>query len=282
VKDVLAYLKLAANPRDETSFDRAIGMPRRGVGDVSRSRFLDHARAAGLGLVEAALAAPGIAGLTRNAAEELHRLGSLLRTLQERESTMTADEALTFVVAESGIWNALAGEGAENESRRENVAELVAGARHFAARSEIPGFRAYLEEVSLRTDIDAWDPGADALTLMTAHNAKGLEFDVVFVAGLEEGLFPHASSSESEAGLEEERRLFYVALTRAKRHLTLSTCRARRRRGELMEAEPSPFLEELPREMLEFRELEEKALEAEDAARLFARMKEGLGRPGLA
>ena len=123
--------------------------------------------------------------------------------------------------------------------------------------------------------------GKPQVQLMTIHAAKGLEFDTVFVAAAEKGLIPHARAVEDgEANYEEERRLFYVALTRARRSLTLSACRARRRRGELKEAEPSPFLEELPRELLEFQELEEAELAPEDASRLFARMKEGLGRPG--
>ncbi len=253
VKDVLAYLRLAANPRDEVSFERAIQTPRRGIGEVSLGRFLDAATDHDGDLVATALAADEISTLTPSAARELGAFGSLIRQVQSLDE-QPVNEAIEFVIRESGIWESLMERGTENESRRENLDELVSGARFYAARSESPGFRGYLSEVSLRTDIDAWDPGEDAVTLMTAHNAKGLEFDTVVVVGLEEGLFPHASAVGDVAELEEERRLFYVALTRAQRRCILTASVDRRRMNRVEMTRISRFVDEVPKELLEKRD----------------------------
>ena len=141
-----------------------------------------------------------------------------------------------------------------------------------------PNLYEYLNRVTLVTRDNLEDvTGRERVNLMTIHAAKGLEFDTVFLAGLEKGLIPHARSiEEGEHNLEEERRLFYVAITRAKKRLFLSSCRSRRRRGRLEETEPSPFLDELPAELLEHHR-EDEELSGEEAARLFARMKRDLG-----
>jgi DNA helicase-2/ATP-dependent DNA helicase PcrA len=254
IKDVLSYLRLAANPSDEVAFERAVAVPRRGVGKVSVAKLVAHAREHGLDLVTAAAEARRVGGVTPRAAGELERFGELILGIAELDEETPADEVLTRVLEESGMLEALDGAGADGVTRRENLDELVAGARHHAARSETPGFRAYVEEVALRTDLDGWDPEEDTLTLMTAHNAKGLEFDVVFVAGLEEGLLPHSSSMDDPDGLEEERRLFYVALTRARQRCYLSAGRDRRRMNRYESARPSRFVDEIPSEHLERRD----------------------------
>jgi DNA helicase II / ATP-dependent DNA helicase PcrA len=144
-----------------------------------------------------------------------------------------------------------------------------------------PNLYEYLNRVTLvsRDSLEEAS-GRERVNLMTIHAAKGLEFDTVFLAGLEKGLIPHARSvEEGEQNLEEERRLFYVAITRAKQRLFLSSCRSRRRRGQPEETEPSPFLEELPAELVEHHR-EDEDLSGEEAARLFAEMKRGLGRSG--
>jgi DNA helicase-2/ATP-dependent DNA helicase PcrA len=253
VKDVLAYLRVAANPRDVVSFERAVGAPKRGVGKVSLARFFEGASAFGGDLVTAARRANELPGLLRGATEELMKLGALLCRIQE-SAGRPVDEVLELILRESGIGDQLADEGPEAAARRENVDELVSGARYFAAREEQAGFREYLQEVSLTADIDGWNAGENAVTLMTAHNAKGLEFEVVFVSGLEEGLFPHASALEDRAQLEEERRLLYVALTRAKRRCVLSASIERRRMNRLEGGKPSRFIREIPEGLIDRRD----------------------------
>ncbi len=250
VKDVIAYLKLAANPLDAIAFERAVGVPRRGIGKVSLERVLREAAAFEGDIVRACVEAPVAASVSGKAAEELRRFGDLISRIQAFDETVAANEVLEFVVRESGLWEGLVDQGAESASRREHVEELVSSAEHFALRAETPGFRAYLEESALRTDLDAWDPGEDCLTLMTVHNAKGLEFDVVFVAGLEEGLFPHGSSLDSPEDVEEERRLFYVALTRARHQAFVSAAIERRRMNRFEAATPSRFVDEIPETLL--------------------------------
>jgi len=254
VKDALAYLKLAANPLDEVAFERAVSVPKRGVGKVSVEKVVALAATKGGDLVQACLDAAVEAGVSGKAAQELLRFGTLIRRLQEEPEDAPADQTMEMLIRESGMVDELLRGGPDAEQRRENLDELVAGARHHALREETPGFRAYLEEVSLRTDLDGWDPGEETLTLMTAHNAKGLEFEVVFVAGLEEGLFPHQSSADDPEKLEEERRLFYVALTRAKERAHLSASLDRRRMNRFEPSVPSRFIDEVPGEHLERRD----------------------------
>jgi DNA helicase-2/ATP-dependent DNA helicase PcrA len=254
VKDVLAYLKLAANPLDQVAFERAVAVPKRGVGKVSIDKVVALATAKGGDLVQACMDAAVEAGISGKAAHELLRFGNLIRRVQEEPEDAPADQTLEMVIRESGMVDELLRGGPDATTRRENLDELVSGARHHALREETPGYRAYLEEVSLRTDLDGWDPGEEYLTLMTVHNAKGLEFEVVFVAGLEEGLFPHQSSMDDPAQLEEERRLFYVALTRAKERGHLSASLDRRRMNRFEPSVPSRFLDEVPDEHLERRD----------------------------
>ncbi len=254
VKNVLAYLRLAANPRDAVSFERAVQVPRRGIGKVSLARFVDAGATYGGDLVRAACEARSIDTLSLSAAESLATFGALIRSVQAMEE-QPVEETIEHVIRESGIWAGLIDGGPEAQSTRENLDELVSGARYFSIRSETPGFKPYLGEVSLRTDIDAWDPGEEAVTLMTTHNAKGLEFDEVFVSGLVEGLFPHASSLDDVAELEEERRLFYVALTRAQRRCHLSGSLDRRRLNRLeMATRLSRFVDEIPDKLLDKRD----------------------------
>jgi DNA helicase-2/ATP-dependent DNA helicase PcrA len=254
VKDVLAYLKLAANPRDAVAFERAAQSPKRGIGKVSLDRLLASSAAFGGDLVEAACQAAFVPGLSGKAADEVMRFGALIRSVQRDAAEKSVNEILEAVIRDSGMLEGLLKAGPEASSRRENLEELVAGAQAFAVRTGALGIEQYLEEMALRTDLDSWDPGEDTISLMTVHNAKGLEFDVVFLAGLEERLFPHSSSIETTEGLEEERRLFYVAVTRARRKLFLSATVGQRRILRFESSEPSRFLDEIPTALLERRD----------------------------
>ncbi|MFH1144115.1 MAG: UvrD-helicase domain-containing protein [Candidatus Eisenbacteria bacterium] len=228
VKDVLSYLRVLVNPRDETSLRRALAVPRRGIGEQSREVFLERVRAAEADALEAARAGGETAGLSRRAQAALQAFGAWMVPLRAR-LVEPPERILSEIVAASGYRDSLREEGGDWEERLANVDELLESARLFSSREE-GGAGEYLDQVSLLTSMDtALEAGADAVTLMTAHNAKGLEFPQVFVTGLEEGLFPHASSLDDKSELEEERRLFYVACTRAMDRLTLSASQMRRR-----------------------------------------------------
>ena len=256
IMDVLAYLRLIANPVDAQAFERIVNYPRRGIGQVSLARLLDWAREKGLSPLEAAARAKEAEPVGGAASSALERFAATIEGFRRRAETQRAGELVEQLVADMGIFVALAEEGPEGEDRAENVRELIAGAYEIDARlptlrevhelpEDAPALDLFLQEVSLITDVDRHDPDANAVTLMTLHTAKGLEFPVVFISGLEEGLFPMARSFDEPAELEEERRLFYVGITRAEKKVYLSHARTRRRMGEVKVGIPSSFLEPL-------------------------------------
>jgi len=266
IRDVLAYLRLLANPRDRAAFERAVRWPRRGVGEVTRSRLLARAREEGISPVEASLTATEADEIPTAGARALEAFGELVERYRRLAEGLPAAELLRRLVEELDILQALREEGAEGEERAENVEELVAAAAEIdergadtavpAAEPEEPGAELtsldrFLQEVALVAEIDRHDPEADAVLLMTLHNSKGLEFPWVFLAGMEEGLCPHARSSGSREELEEERRLFYVGLTRARHRVALTHASSRRRWGRRSWSAPSSFLRELPEEHVE-------------------------------
>ncbi|HUG41421.1 MAG TPA: UvrD-helicase domain-containing protein [Longimicrobiales bacterium] len=256
IMDVLAYLRLISNPRDAQAFERIVNYPRRGIGQVSLTRLLDWARDQGLAPLEAAARAGEAGGVPTAAAAALERFAATIAAFRRRSEVQGAGELAEQLVADMGIFVALAEEGPEGEDRAANVRELIAGAYEFDERlptlrevhelpEDAPSLDLFLQEVSLITDVDRHDPDANAVTLMTLHTAKGLEFPVVFISGLEEGLFPLARSFDEPAELEEERRLFYVGITRAERKVYLTHSRTRRRMGEVKVGIPSSFMEPL-------------------------------------
>lgn len=258
IKDVLAYLRLMANPKDDISFLRAIGAPKRGIGDRTLEALKEKSLARGCSLYEAAVDWVSEKGAGRHPAG-LREFVRLIEGLRSAEGPQDLASLVRRVVEESGYGSALREERSlDAETRLQNVEELISTAGQFQRQNEGAGLDDFLANVALMTDEDTYDPGADAVTLMTLHSAKGLEFPVVFVVGLEEGLFPllrrEAAEGrewrEEDAELEEERRLCYVGMTRAMDMLYLTYCRERTLYGQLYPREPSRFLADIPKRQL--------------------------------
>ena len=245
VKDAVAYLQALDNPYDAVSLQRIANRPRRGIGDASLARLQAHADAHGISLWEALgqAEAAGISAAPLRAVQQLHGLlESLMAGAQEQE----VPEVIERVLERSGYLEALRAERTiEAQGRIENLQELVGVAQEYQHTAPEPSLSGFLQEISLYSDQDAIRGEQSLVTLMTLHNAKGLEFRAVFMIGMEEGIFPHARSIE-EQGLEEERRLAYVGMTRAKERLVLTHASARSLWGSRSYNLPSRFLDELP------------------------------------
>jgi ATP-dependent DNA helicase UvrD/PcrA len=246
IKDALAYLRLVTNPADDLAFRRALGSPPRGIGRTTLGRLEEIAAAAGTPLLAAAArASEEIGGRTSRALREFVRLMERLAAAAATAGPL--GELVEAIVDGSGLRDALRREGtAEAESRLENLAELVVAAEEFAARPEGGDLGGFLDSVALIADVDELQDARPGVTLMTLHSAKGLEFPAVFLTGLEEGVFPHGRALDDDEGVEEERRLAYVGLTRAKERLFLSYAAERRLGGYAGLREPSRFLLEMP------------------------------------
>ncbi len=265
IKHALAYLRLLENPNDDTSFSRVVNFPTRGIGARSIEALQDAARAQQCSLYSAASSLEGKAGAT---------LGGFIRLVDHmREATRhnTLPETVEFVIQHSGLIQHYLSER-EGQDRVENLQELINAATAFiaeegygqdAAAAMLPGenapgvvevspLAAFLSHASLEAGDNQAQAGQDAVQLMTVHSAKGLEFTSVFITGLEEGLFPHENSINEQNGLEEERRLMYVAITRAKERLYLSHTQSRMLHGQVRYNMPSRFLEELPSDSLKW------------------------------
>jgi len=251
VRDLLAYLRLALNPDDGVSVERVINVPRRGIGDVSLERLKTFAASRGMGLLQALASPEGLETLPRAAQRQAGEFAALIGRLQDRAGRVRAADLVEQAIAETGYQAMLEQEGTEEAyGRLENLRELVTVAREFEEMTGETTLEAFLQHLALVTDLDTWQEDVDRVTLMTLHSAKGLEFPVVFLAGMEEGLFPHARALEEDGGLEEERRLCYVGMTRARQRLYLSYARQRMIFGTSMPGVPSRFLDEVPDELL--------------------------------
>jgi DNA helicase-2/ATP-dependent DNA helicase PcrA len=264
IQDVLGYLRLISNPLDEDAFLRVVNYPRRGIGGTSVERFMEAYRGSGLPLLEAAATATRLEGVPTGGARNLESFAELVRRFSARAAQIRVGDLLEELVDELDLFMGLRDEGPEGEDRVENVKELIAGALDFDAElldglepEEIDAFSEldlFLQQVALVADVDRHDPDADTVTLMTLHNAKGLEFPVVFIAGLEDGLFPLSRTYDDPAEMEEERRLFYVGITRAEHKLYLTHARQRRRAGDFTYGRLSHFVEAIPGELVEERQ----------------------------
>ncbi len=255
IKDLLAYLRVAVNSTDDLSLLRVINTPRRGLGDVAIGRLQNYAGESETCLREALLSASDIAGFTGGAAQSCVQLGELFAQWGAAAGTDTKVARLVRrVLDESGLVAALKAERTlEAEGRVENLEEFVGVAEEFDRLNPEGSLSDFLQEISLYADVDSLEEGQEVVTLMTLHNAKGLEFPVVFITGMEEGLFPHSRSLD-EQRLEEERRLCYVGITRARDRVYLSHARSRTLHGGGGFKLPSRFLSEIPNELVRYRE----------------------------
>ncbi len=263
IQDVLAYLRLISNPRDSAALARVVNVPRRGVGKTSQERLVSWAIEEGVPLLEAAQRADEVSELHAGGVKGIQRFAELIQRFSARAANLSVGPLMEELVEELDFLTHLRDEGPEGEDRAENVKELIAGAMDFdAERVEVwedgppdhfTELDLFLQHVALITDVDRHDPDSDAVTLMTLHNAKGLEFPVVFIAGLEDGLFPLGRAYDEPSQLEEERRLFYVGITRAKQKLFFSWARERRRAGDFTFGSLSSFVKDVPEELLEER-----------------------------
>jgi len=257
IRDLMAYLKLIANPADDEAFRRAIGVPKRGLGETTIEQLADASRQRGVPIFEGAQVPDIIDSLRPAARVSLTEFVRVIHALRDRAAEAAVDELLRELVEAIRYGDYLRAEGPESAERLDNVRELITGAAEQVADElgEV-GLRPldhFLQRASLVADVDALGPDADAVSLMTLHNAKGLEFPVVFITGLEDGLFPLAKAYDNPPLLEEERRLFYVGITRAERKLYVTHAEERRRNGELLPSRHSSFLDGIPDAMIEKR-----------------------------
>ncbi len=246
IKDALAYLRLIYQPNDRVSFERIVNVPARGLGAKSLERLTEFARAEDLGIVEAAARANDVPGLTGRAVNSLTSFAHLIASLRIASEEKTISELTELMLKKSGYLDALDDRSIQAEDRIENVKELISVAQQF----DNVGLAGFLEEIALISDVDNYSTETDAVTLMTLHAAKGLEFPVVFMPGLEEGIFPHSRTQFSQAELEEERRLCYVGMTRARQQLTILHASSRLLYGTTGHNPPSRFIMDIPSELI--------------------------------
>jgi DNA helicase-2/ATP-dependent DNA helicase PcrA len=257
VKDLIAYLRLIVNPADDEALLRAVQVPRRGIGLGSLASLQETARQWGRPLLETAAIADRITALRPAAKQSFQQFAGLIERLRGTLPAITPAALLEQLIAAIDYEPYLAQEGPDGMERIENVKELVAGAAEWSeeADPEEPAspVERYLTSAALTTSDEVVKGDADGVSLLTVHSAKGLEWPIVFLGGLEDGLFPLSRALETPAGTEEERRLAYVGITRARDRLYLSWARARRRGGQLMPGRPSRLLDALPPDALEER-----------------------------
>lgn len=251
VKDVIAYLRVLVNPDDDISLRRIINEPRRGIGDSTVETIAAYAAQHGLSLLNALMEAEN-AGLSSRALTAVRGFTELLITLTGDMLDKPASEFITGLIEQTGIEKQYENDKEpENESRRENIHELVSAVIEYDRMNPEGGMVGFLENVALVTDTDRMEEKASLVTLMTLHSAKGLEFPVVFLTGLEEGIFPISRAMFNEEQMEEERRLMYVGVTRAKKKLFLSHARNRMLYNARQSNEVSRFVTEIPARVLE-------------------------------
>lgn len=250
IKDALAYLTVVNNPNDNIRLRRIINVPRRGIGETSINRAFEIATGLGVSLFEVISHADEYETLSR-AAGRLMKFTGLISELHDKVDGAHLDELFKEVIERTEYLNYLRSDAEKGQERIDNISELVTNLVTYENENEEATLSGFLEEVALMTDIDNYNAQADAVVLMTLHSAKGLEFPVVFIPGMEEGIFPGAQSMYSTQEVEEERRLAYVGITRAKQKLYLSHANTRLLFGSTSRNLPSRFLVEIPEHLLE-------------------------------
>ncbi|HNW25983.1 MAG TPA: 3'-5' exonuclease [Candidatus Gastranaerophilaceae bacterium] len=252
IKDIIAYLNLIHNTDDSISFKRIVNVPKRAIGDTTIKNLQMIADQKDISLFEAVLQLDEVEGINSKTKEKLKKFTDLILDFKKVQPKYNLREFVSHVIEKSGYLRELQEERTpESESRIENLQELVNVAGEFEPEDINNAYSEFLAQIALVSDIDSLDNISNNVTLMTLHSAKGLEFPTVFVAGLEEGIFPHQRTFNSPSELEEERRLMYVGVTRAEEKLYLTSAKRRQMWGEFKYYNPSRFLEEIPQELLE-------------------------------
>ena len=245
IRDMLSYMKLIANPKDDIAFQRAIGTHPRGIGKTSVERLEPFARRMGLSYLEAAGCANQVETINKPTQDRLRAFAAMIAKLS-KDSNGPVGPLMDCVFAETGYVDALKASGEDAQDAIDNVNELINSAAEYDGRVEAPSLSDYMQTIALYSDTDAYNADAGRVSLMTLHAAKGLEFDHVFIIGLEEGILPHERSLNGGAeDIEEERRLLFVGITRARKFLHISYARHRVMRGQFIRSTPSPFLYEI-------------------------------------
>lgn len=246
IKDILAYMNVLMNPQDLVNLKRAINTPKRGIGDGTIQKLEEFAMQTQRNLWEA-LQYPQEAGLSTAATLKIRNFLNMMLELKDKmKSLIPSDFVLDLLEQSELLYEYREKKDPELQERYENQNEFVNGVKMFENFNPEAGIEDFMQEVSLQTDIDSWEDSDDAVTLMTIHSAKGLEFKHVFIAGMEDGLFPLERTRLDPREMEEERRLFYVAITRAMENLTITSSLSRMRYGTIMGTKPSEFLLEIP------------------------------------
>ena len=264
VKDLLAYLKTIDNGQDDLAVRRIINIPKRGIGAASINKVALYAQEQEISFYDALCVAEQVPGLGK-AAEKIRPFVLFIQSMKAKAKLLSVADLLQEVIETTGYVRELEAEGTdEAEARIENIDELISKAVDYAEGEEAPTLNGFLENVALVADIDSFDENSDYVVLMTLHSAKGLEFPNVYLAGLEDGLFPSymsITSDNSQAEIEEERRLAYVGITRAKKNLTITSARVRMVRGQTQYGKVSRFVREIPPELLSGKIYEPKTKE---------------------
>ncbi len=264
VKDLLAYLKTIDNGQDDLAVRRIINIPKRGIGAASINKVALYAQEQEISFYDALCVAEQVPGLGK-AAAKIRPFVLFIQSMKAKAKLLSVADLLQEVIETTGYVRELEAEGTdEAEARIENIDELISKAVDYAEGEEAPTLNGFLENVALVADIDSFDENSDYVVLMTLHSAKGLEFPNVYLAGLEDGLFPSymsITSDNSQAELEEERRLAYVGITRAKKNLTITSARVRMVRGQTQYGKVSRFVREIPPELLSGKIYEPKTKE---------------------
>ncbi len=249
IRDALAYLTLLTNPQDVVSFQRVVNSPRRGIGDTSQARMVSHANTIGEPIFDVAMTPEDVPGLGSAAIKAVGRFMDTMEKLRDRADGASVGDLLQETLDDAGVIAALEAERTiESQGRLENLEELVGVAREYDVSAEEPSVEEFLQQVALFTQQDDLRDDEGIVKLMTLHNAKGLEYDQVFMIGMEDGIFPHSRSIEA-GDIEEERRLAYVGVTRARKELFLTHARTRALYGGREWNVPSRFLGEVPPEL---------------------------------
>ena len=264
VKDLLAYLKTIDNGQDDLAVRRIINIPKRGIGAASINKVALYAQEQEISFYDALCVAEQVPGLGK-AAAKIRPFVLFIQSMKAKAKLLSVADLLQEVIETTGYVRELEAEGTdEAEARIENIDELISKAVDYAEVEEAPTLNGFLENVALVADIDSFDENSDYVVLMTLHSAKGLEFPNVYLAGLEDGLFPSymsITSDNSQAEIEEERRLAYVGITRAKKNLTITSARVRMVRGQTQYGKVSRFVREIPPELLSGKIYEPKTKE---------------------